>query len=292
MKYFLLLFFLVSTTVFSQKKTDYNREHVIFPGCEEAKEFAKCYDTELLKFINSSLTKVISEKIIKNAKKDTIKMYSNLYYDEQGKIIKHHSKLSVSVRNLDEDFDNLLNNFPIVKPVLDNQNNGVADYVSSLFGFKVNRELSQLIPIENYQPEDVPYSVIEQVPRYKGCGTDLTNELAKKCMTAKITKHVSSNFNTRLASHLNLEPGIKKIYVIFKINKKGKVTGIKARAPHPALEEEAIRVIKLIPQLDAPGMQRGKAVNVPYSLPIVFKIEETAAQKKERKRLKRKKKFN
>jgi protein TonB len=67
--------------------------------------------------------------------------------------------------------------------------------------------------------------------------------------------------------------GKQRINVIFKIDKNGNVTGVRSRAPHPRLEKEAARVINLLPKMK-PGRQRGKAVVVPYSLPITFKVQE------------------
>lgn len=64
------------------------------------------------------------------------------------------------------------------------------------------------------------------------------------------------------------------IRVVFKINKKGEIVDVRARASHPALQNEAIRVVSLIPKFDAPGMQNGKPVVVPYSLPNLFQVEE------------------
>ena len=61
--------------------------------------------------------------------------------------------------------------------------------------------------------------------------------------------------------------------MIFKIDKRGNVTSVRARAPHPRLEKEAVRVIKLLPKFE-PGKQRGKAVIVPYSLPIIFQVQD------------------
>ena len=90
-------------------------------------------------------------------------------------------------------------------------------------------------------------------------------------MSQKIAEFVQRNFNIALADDLGLK-GIQRIAVIFKIDKKGNVTGVRARAPHKSLEDEAIRVIRLLPKMK-PGKQRGKAVIVPYSLPIVFSVE-------------------
>ena len=83
---------------------------------------------------------------------------------------------------------------------------------------------------------------------------------------------VQLKFNTELANDLGLE-GRQRISVQFKIDKNGKVANVRARAPHPRLEQEAIRVIQSLPKM-IPGKQRGKPVGVLYSLPILFKVEE------------------
>ena len=91
-------------------------------------------------------------------------------------------------------------------------------------------------------------------------------------MSEKIAKFVRKKFNTKLAEGIGLS-GRQRISVIFKIDKLGDVVGVRARAPHPQLEDEAIRVINLLPKMK-PGMQLGKAVVVPYSLPINFEVKE------------------
>ena len=91
-------------------------------------------------------------------------------------------------------------------------------------------------------------------------------------MSQKIQKFVQKKFNTELAGDLGLS-GKQRISVIFKIDKNGNVTGVRSRAPHPRLEQEAARVINALPKMK-PGKQRGKAVIVPYSLPIVFQVQD------------------
>ncbi len=117
---------------------------------------------------------------------------------------------------------------------------------------------------------DVPYSVIDQVPTYPGCSGD--NETMRKCMSSKIAESINSNFNTSIANDLNLS-GRQRIAVQFKIDKTGNVTDVRARAKHPELETEAMRVVNLLPQMK-PGEQKGEKVGVLYSLPIVFNIVE------------------
>ena len=118
---------------------------------------------------------------------------------------------------------------------------------------------------------EVPFSVIENVPIFPGCDKG-NNAQRRKCMSQKITKFVQRKFNTDLAGDLGLS-GRQRINVIFKIDKNGDVVGVRARAPHPRLEKEAARVINLLPKMK-PGKQRGKAVIVPYSLPIIFQVQD------------------
>ena len=118
---------------------------------------------------------------------------------------------------------------------------------------------------------EVPFAVIENVPVFPGCERG-NNAKKRKCMSDKIAKFVQRKFNTDLAGDLGLT-GRQRINVIFKIDKIGNVTGVRARAPHPRLEKEAQRVINLLPKMQ-PGKQRGKAVIVPYSLPIIFQVQD------------------
>ena len=118
---------------------------------------------------------------------------------------------------------------------------------------------------------EVPFSVIENVPIFPGCDKG-NNAERRKCMSQKITKFVQRKFNTDLAGDLGLS-GRQRISVIFKIDKLGDVVGVRARAPHPRLVKEAQRVINLLPKMK-PGKQRGKAVIVPYSLPIIFQVQD------------------
>jgi protein TonB len=132
-------------------------------------------------------------------------------------------------------------------------------------------EVEEVEVVEVEEDIEVPFAVIENVPVFPGC--EKGNNAAKKaCMSQKIQKFVTKKFNTELASDLGLS-GRQRINVIFKIDKSGNVVGVRSRAPHPGLEKEAARVINLLPKMK-PGMQRGKAVTVPYSLPIVFQVQD------------------
>ena len=118
--------------------------------------------------------------------------------------------------------------------------------------------------------EDVPFSIIEDVPVFPGCKGSKAQK--KACLNKKMQKHVQRYFDAELANELGLSPGKKRIYLIFKIGKTGNIEDINARAPHPRLKKEAIRIAKKLPKM-LPGKQRGRPVRVGYTLPITFNVE-------------------
>ncbi len=72
------------------------------------------------------------------------------------------------------------------------------------------------------------------------------------------------------------EAGIKgRVVCQFTINKDGSIVDIEVlKGVDPALDEEAVRVIKMMPKWN-PGQQAGKNVRVRYTLPILFTIQES-----------------
>lgn len=124
---------------------------------------------------------------------------------------------------------------------------------------------------EPVEPIFVDFIKIENVPIYPGCEKYKANEERRKCMSQKINKLVSRKFNTDIALEYGLS-GVQKIQTQFTIDKNGNVVDIKARAPHPALEREAQRIIDKIPRMK-PGYQRDVPVGVIYNLPITFQVQ-------------------
>ncbi len=120
--------------------------------------------------------------------------------------------------------------------------------------------------------EEVPFSVIDEVPTLDRCKELATNDEKRQCLSDFISEFVNLNFNTNIAKEQALV-GKQRISVMFKIGKDGTIKDIMSRAPHPALEAEAKRVIGNLPQM-TPGIHNGMAVDVPYSLPILFQVNE------------------
>lgn len=130
-------------------------------------------------------------------------------------------------------------------------------------------------PETEYVPNDeeiIGFIVVNQPPKFKDTPKNLTNAEKRAYMSNKINEIVTANFNTDIGKTLELE-GKQRVRVQFTIDENGTVSNIKTSATHPQLEEEAKRVIKLLPQF-IPGQQSGRKVGVAYSLPIVFIVED------------------
>ena len=56
------------------------------------------------------------------------------------------------------------------------------------------------------------------------------------------------------------------------VGKDGNVSGIRTRGPDNNLENEAKRIISLLPKIK-PGKENGVRVRVPFSIPITFKLQ-------------------
>lgn len=134
-------------------------------------------------------------------------------------------------------------------------------------------EVEEVVVEEVEEDIEVPFSVIENVAVFPGCEKEKGNAAKKACMNEKVNAFIGKKFNTDLASDLGLPPGRKRIFVQFKVDKTGNITSIVARGPHPGLEKEAKRVIGQLPKMK-PGKQRGKAVVMPFSIPIVFQVQD------------------
>jgi len=123
---------------------------------------------------------------------------------------------------------------------------------------------------EDEEDISVPFAVIENVPIFPGCESFKSNDERKACFQEKIQSHIAKEFRYPKSA---LELGINgRVFVVFEIDSKGKVSGIRTRGPDKLLEIEAERIIAALPQM-TPGKQRGKSVKVPYSIPINFMIQ-------------------
>lgn len=120
---------------------------------------------------------------------------------------------------------------------------------------------------EAEEVEVVPFAVIEKAPVFPGCEDLLTQQEQKECFNQKVREHIRQHFVYPQGA-LDMNIG-GRVYVQFVIDSNGRVTGIEKRGPDRLLEQEAQRIISLLPQLK-PGAQRGRPVSVRYGIPINF----------------------
>lgn len=85
-----------------------------------------------------------------------------------------------------------------------------------------------------------------------------------------VSKWITKNVKyPQIAAENNIQG---KVFMNFVIEKDGSITDVKVlRGVDPALDKEAIRVIKSMPKWK-PGKQRGKPVRVSFNLPITFTL--------------------
>ncbi len=89
-----------------------------------------------------------------------------------------------------------------------------------------------------------------------------------------------------IAKKLNYKGGdIIKVFAVFTVNENGEIKDVKARGSHRLFEEEAIRIVNLIPKLNPKEFKYGMK-EMKYTLPINFQIE---TDKEKKNRLKKEK---
>ena len=116
---------------------------------------------------------------------------------------------------------------------------------------------NEFIEQEEEEDSDEVFLVVEQMPVFPGGDLGLMKFIQK---TTKYPPIAKENDITG------------KVYVTYVVNKKGKVTSVKVvRGVDKYLDAEAVRVVKLLPYTTA-GKQRGKPVNVQYTIPINFTL--------------------
>ena len=120
--------------------------------------------------------------------------------------------------------------------------------------------------IEN--TNDSVYYEVDEMPEFEGGINELRNLIATNIKYPEQAK----------------KDGVEgKVYVSFTVSKTGKVIDVKAlqtrmltdndkKLEAPLLEKEAVRVVSSLPEWK-PGKNKGKVVNVQFTIPINFKLD-------------------
>ena len=129
--------------------------------------------------------------------------------------------------------------------------------------------IEDIVVEDDFDDIEVPFAVIEDVPIFPGCES-VSKSQRRACFQEQMNKHIRKNFRY---PDIAQEMGIQgRVYVNFIISKDGTITNIRMRGPDKNLENEAARIIGRLPKM-TPGRQRGRAVRVPFSIPITFRLQ-------------------
>ena len=110
------------------------------------------------------------------------------------------------------------------------------------------------------------FTVVEKMPSFPGGDAELLN-------------YIATNIKYPKESQDNGEQG--RVICSFIVGRDGSVNNPEVlRGVTPLLNEEAVRVINTMPRWN-PGMQRGKAVAVKYTVPITFRLKSPVEEAKE-----------
>lgn len=110
------------------------------------------------------------------------------------------------------------------------------------------------------------FTVVEKMPSFPGGD-------------AELLKYIAANIKYPKGSQDNGEQG--RVICSFIVGRDGSVNNPEVlRGVTPLLNEEAVRVINTMPRWN-PGMQRGKAVAVKYTVPITFRLKSPVEEAKE-----------
>lgn len=106
--------------------------------------------------------------------------------------------------------------------------------------------------------DDTPFEVVEQAPSFPGGLSELNKFLRDNIRYPVIAQ----------------ENGIQgRVIIKFVVSRTGEISDIQVvRGVDPSLDREAVRVVQSMPKW-IPGRQRGQAVPVYFTLPVVFRLQ-------------------
>jgi len=120
-------------------------------------------------------------------------------------------------------------------------------------------ELNQnKVIVEEKVDDEKPFEVVEQAPSFPGG-------------LAELNKFLSDNIRYPVIAQENGIQG--RVIIKFVVSKTGDISDIQViRGVDPSLDREAVRVVQAMPKW-IPGRQRGQAVPVYFTLPVVFRLQ-------------------
>ncbi len=138
------------------------------------------------------------------------------------------------------------------------QPNQQAELIVVGYGASEEKHPAKATASSQSQNEKVVFTVVEKMPQFPGGDQALF-------------KYLSNSVKYPVEAQKTGVQG--RVICQYVVNENGAITDVSVvRGVDPALDEEAIRVLKAMPNW-IPGEQRGQKVSVKYTLPINFKLD-------------------
>lgn len=229
-----------------------------YPGCEELKsekEKEACSQKEFLTYIYKNI--LYPEEARSAGIQGTVIV--SFVIDEKGNLQQPEIEKEPGA-GLGAEVVRLLKEMPQWRP---GQDKGKAVAVQMTLPIKYALENEQ-------KTEKPPVDQYDVMPVFAGCEGLTDPGDIKLCTAKKLQQFIMDNVKYPAeAKELGIEG---KVFVQLTIDEKGKIANAEVeREVNGGLEEEALRVIKLMPDWK-PALKNGEAVNVKLTIPIHFDL--------------------
>ena len=211
---------------------------------------------------NGTLTDLDGKFVLTGLKKDDVIQVSFVGFQTRSVIIKDESPLTIL---LDDDVQNLEEMIVVGMGAKDGKP-AKAENTDVVFDMPLKEAMKAEKQKKETPQEKVIFQVVEQMPEFPGGMQKAMEFLAK-------------NIKYPVAAQEAKIEG--RVIVQFVVERDGSVSDVKVmRGVNPELDAEAIRVVSMMPKW-IPGKQRGKAVAVKYTMPIMFRLQTPEPKKEE-----------
>ena len=211
---------------------------------------------------NGTLTDLDGKFTLTGLKKDDVIQVSFVGFQTRSVIVKDESPLTIM---LDDDVQNLEEMVVVGMGAKDGKP-AKAENTDVVFDMPLEEAMKAEKQKKETPQEKVIFQVVEQMPEFPGG-------------MQKAMEFLGKNSKYPVAAQEAKIEG--RVIVQFVVERDGSVSDVKVmRGVNPELDAEAIRVVSMMPKW-IPGKQRGKAVAVKYTMPIMFRLQTPEPKKEE-----------
>ena len=211
---------------------------------------------------NGTLTDLDGKFTLTGLKKDDVIQVSFVGFQTRSVIVKDESPLTIL---LDDDVQNLEEMVVVGMGAKDGKP-AKAENTDVVFDMPLEEAMKAEKQKKETPQEEVIFQVVEQMPEFPGG-------------MQKAMEFLGKNIKYPVAAQEAKIEG--RVIVQFVVGRDGSVSDAKVmRGVNPELDAEAVRVVSIMPKWN-PGKQRGKAVAVKYTMPIMFRLQTPEPKKEE-----------